>query len=174
MARKIFAVVTLMAVLFAFGNAFENSRVCLFRACHAVSSKSECIGDYWYLNIDTGGTYIYGTPFYDNNVLVRGTLNHVQIQTQHGLRSAYLYLYQNDGAMGKTIAFVSYQNTAFHLVADDYFLDFNVYAPVPGGMLRNSMGTCGNPEADWKYPLPPEPLRPATGYALLDIPYDIY
>ncbi|KAK9371760.1 uncharacterized protein V1513DRAFT_386249, partial [Lipomyces chichibuensis] len=100
--------------------------------------------------------------------------NHFQIQTQYGLRPASLYLYENDGAMGRTIAFVSYQNTSFHLVADDYFLEFDVYAPIPGGMLRNSMDTCGNPEKDWKYPVPPEPPRPATGYALLEIPYIVY
>ncbi|KAK9242038.1 hypothetical protein V1506DRAFT_572643 [Lipomyces tetrasporus] len=126
-------------VLFRFG--FENSRVCLLRACHAVSSKSECIGD-----------YRYDAPLYDNNVLTRGTLNHRTL------------IFKDDGAMGKTITFVSCQDTAFHYVADDYFLDFDVYATVLGGKLRNVMGTCGNPEANWKYSVPHDPLRRATGY----------
>ncbi|KAK9236922.1 hypothetical protein V1525DRAFT_405416 [Lipomyces kononenkoae] len=139
--------------------AAEPTKLCLVKLSGLLGPLSKVSNDYWLL-LENNLLEAKHTPFYDNRVIGVSNYVNVTVESQSSSNTALLYMYNNDGGLGKNIAFVKYNNKGYHFTTDDQFL-----GPIFIGSndlgLSISLSFCMTYSYDWTYSPSSKVITPA-------------
>ncbi|KAK9428166.1 hypothetical protein V1505DRAFT_349714 [Lipomyces doorenjongii] len=143
MFRAIFAVLALAYLASADGYV-SSTTLCLFKG-HPKKSPGETV--FW-LEQEYNQ---YNMPFYTMSELGFSEFKSIEVALNDGTKdSALIYLYHNREATTENVAFVNYDNTAYHFSGSEK-LDSEKFKLVGGGKVVVEFGSCVTPEYNWEW-----------------------